>query len=482
MKNSSPTILLVDDEPSMLRYMQTVLELESFRVETATNGQECIDRLQKGEKPDLIFLDLLMPELDGLQTLERMRQMKSEVKVVMLSCVNETAKVVQCMKLGAQDYLTKPFEKHELDGVLQRCIAPKNDSLAVTCEVEELSGDLFFLAGANSMKRIQREVGLVANIDIPVLLLGESGTGKEIIARLIHKKSARAHRPFMKVNCAALPADLLESELFGYESGAFTGANKPKPGKFELCNKGTLLLDEIGEMPPHLQAKLLHVLQDGEFSRLGGRSTVKVDVRVLAATNIDVQQSIADKTFREDLYYRLNAFTLNVPPLRERREEIPMLLRHMMNRMAESYGRAPLPLSPAFIAACMAAPWPGNLRELGNFLKRYLILGDETVAISELQSFATDAANGNPLGAAVAASAGGTLARESKDLKTMVRGLKDGAEAEAISRTLLQTGWNRKRAATLLNISYKALLYKIRQYGITPPRNTALRFADKETN
>ena len=482
MKNSSPTILLVDDEPSMLRYMQTVLELESYRVETATNGQECVDRLQKGEKPDLIFLDLLMPELDGLQTLERMRQMKSEVKVVMLSCVNETAKVVQCMKLGAQDYLTKPFEKHELDGVLQRCIAPKSESLAVTCEVEELSGDLFFLAGANSMKRIQREVGLVANIDIPVLLLGESGTGKEIIARLIHKKSARAHRPFMKVNCAALPADLLESELFGYESGAFTGANKPKPGKFELCNKGTLLLDEIGEMPPHLQAKLLHVLQDGEFSRLGGRSTVKVDVRVLAATNIDVQQSIADKTFREDLYYRLNAFTLNVPPLRERREEIPMLLRHMMNRMAESYGRAPLPLSPAFIAACMAAPWPGNLRELGNFLKRYLILGDETVAISELQSFATDAANGNPLGAAVAASAGGTLARESKDLKTMVRGLKDGAEAEAISRTLLQTGWNRKRAATLLNISYKALLYKIRQYGITPPRNTALRFADKETN
>src|SRR2546423_10938468 len=442
MKNSSPIILLVYDEPSMLRYMQTVLELEFYRVETATNGQECIDRLQKGEKPDLIFLDLLMPELDGIQTLERMRQLRSEVKVVMLSCVNETAKVVQCMKLGAQDYLTKPFERHELDGVLQRCIAPKNDLLAVTCEVEELSGDLFFLAGAHSMKRIQREVGLVANIDIPVLLLGESGTGKEIIARLIHKKSARAHRPFMKVNCAALPADLLESELFGYESGAFTGANKAKPGKFELCNKGTLLLDEIGEMPSHLQAKLLHVLQDGEFSRLGSRSTVKVDVRVLAATNIDVQQSIADKTFREDLYYRLNAFTLNIPPLRERREEIPMLLRHMMNRMAESYGRAPLPLSPAFIEACMSAPWPGNVRELGNFLKRYLILGDETAAISELQSLAAGAANGNAVGAAAGVSGAAVSAGENNDLKTMVRGLKDGAESEAISRTLLQTGWN----------------------------------------
>ena len=454
-----PTILLVDDEPSMLRYMQTLLELESYKVHTATNGLECIERLEQGEKPDLIFLDLLMPELDGLQTLERMRQMKSEVKVVMLSCVNEAAKVVQCMKLGAQDYLTKPFEKHELDGVLQRCIMPKSKEHPVTCEVEELTGDLFFLAGAMSMKRIQREVGLVANIDIPVLLLGESGTGKEIIARLIHKKSARAHRPFMKVNCAALPAELLESELFGYDSGAFTGASKAKPGKFELCNKGTLLLDEIGEMPPHLQAKLLHVLQDGEFSRLGGRTTVKVDVRVLAATNIDVQQCIANKTFREDLYYRLNAFTLNVPPLRERREEIPMLLRHMMNRMAESYGCAPLPLSPALVQACMQALWPGNLRELGNFLKRYLILGDETVAIQELQSLGSDlpgvnlAAEGEP----------------NRDLKSMVRGLKDGAEAEAISRTLVQTGWNRKRAATLLNISYKALLYKIQQYGIAPP-------------
>src|SRR5947209_14255426 len=342
MKTVPRTILLVDDEPSMLRYMQTVLELESYKVQTATNGEECIARLQNGEKPDLIFLDLLMPELDGIQTLERMRQMKSEVKVVMLSCVNETAKVVQCMKLGAQDYLTKPFEKHELDGVLQRCIAPKADVVAVTCEVEELSGDLFFLAGANSMKRIQREVGLVANIDIPVLLLGESGTGKEIIARMIHKKSARAHRPFMKVNCAALPADLLESELFGYESGAFTGAHKAKPGKFELCNKGTLLLDEIGEMPPALQAKLLQVLQDGQFSRLGGRNNVKVDVRLLAATTINMPQAIAQKTFREHLYYRLNSFVLRMPSLRERREEIPMMLRHFMIHLADRYACAPL--------------------------------------------------------------------------------------------------------------------------------------------
>src|SRR5947209_9542572 len=366
MKTVPRTILLVDDEPSMLRYMQTVLELESYKVQTATNGKECIARLERDEKPDLIFLDLLMPELDGMQTLERMREMKSEVKVVMLSCVNETAKVVQCMKLGAQDYLTKPFEKHELDGVLQRCIAPKADVVAVTCEVEELSGDLFFLAGANSMKRIQREVGLVANIDIPVLLLGESGTGKEIIARLIHKKSARAHRPFMKVNCAALPADLLESELFGYEAGAFTGAHKSKPGKFEMAHKGTILLDEIGEMSAALQAKLLHVLQDGTFSRLGGRANVTVDARVLAATNIDVKKAIAERRLREDLYYRLNAFTVTVPALRERREEIPILLRYYMNNFARQFGKNALPISEKLVQECMRYAWPGNLRELGN--------------------------------------------------------------------------------------------------------------------
>lgn len=218
------------------------------------------------------------------------------------------------------------------------------------------------------------------------------------------------------------------------------------------------------------------MLQDGEFSRLGGRNTVKVDVRVLAATNIDVQECIANKTFREDLYYRLNAFTLNVPPLRERREEIPMLLRHMMNRMAESYGRAPLPLSPTLIEACMQAQWPGNVRELGNFLKRYLILGDEAMAIQELASLNPGSANGS------ATPNSGVLENPTKDLKSMVRGLKDGAEAEAISRTLMQTGWNRKRAATMLNISYKALLYKIRQYGIAPPRSSALRFVDKDAN
>ncbi|HUS18108.1 MAG TPA: sigma-54 dependent transcriptional regulator [Terriglobales bacterium] len=449
------TVLVVDDEPSMQRYMRTLLELDSYRVEIAVNGVEALERLKKGKDPDLVFLDVLMPELDGLQTLEKMRKLKPQLKVVMLSCVSDTPKVVHSMRLGAQDYLTKPFEKHELDQVLQRCLGTPSGEMEMTCEVEELGDDLFFLAASPSMKKIASEVALVANVDIPVLMLGESGTGKEIIARLIHKRSARAHRPFSKVNCAALPGDLLESELFGYEPGAFTGANKSKPGRFEQCNKGTLMLDEVGEMPVQLQAKLLHVLQDGEFSRLGSRTSIKVDVRVLAATNIDVQKSIANKTFREDLYYRLNAFTVNVPPLRERKEEIPFLLRHYMNRMSESYGRLPIPLSPRLMEACKEAAWPGNVRELSNFVKRFLILGDEDMVLAELVR--SDAEASAPVG----------------DLKEVGRGAKNDAEAEAILRALQQTGWNKKRAATLLKISYKALLYKIQEYRIKAPAGRA---------
>jgi transcriptional regulator with PAS, ATPase and Fis domain len=304
-------------------------------------------------------------------------------------------------------------------------------------------------------------------VDIPVLLLGESGTGKEVLARLVHKLSPRAHRTFLKVNCAAVPADLLESELFGYEAGAFTGATHPKPGKFELCNKGTILLDEIGEMPPVLQAKLLHVLQDQQFSRLGSRTVIKVDVRILAATNINIPEALATKRLREDLYYRLNAFTLSLPPLRERKEEIPILLKHFMSRMSERYARAPLPLSPTMMTACLDYTWPGNLRELSNFVKRYLILGDESLAIAELGP--KNDVNGGPGGDPSAKAGSGDTG--AGGLKSLARNAKDEAEAAAITQALEQTNWNRKQAAALLKISYKALLYKIRQYGIAEVRS-----------
>jgi two-component system, NtrC family, response regulator AtoC len=465
--SEAANILLVDDEPGMLRYIRTLLEVDQHKVETASTGEEALERVQKGLHPDLVLLDLLMPGIDGLQTLEELRRMKPGMKVVMLSCVNDTRKVVQAMRLGAHDYLTKPFQKAELDAVIGQCIGGADHAYAG--EVEELCDDVFFVAASPAMKKIRAQSALVANVDIPVLLLGESGTGKEVLARLIHKLSPRAHRTFLKVNCAAVPADLLESELFGYEPGAFTGATHAKPGKFELCNKGTILLDEIGEMPPGLQAKLLHVLQDQQFSRLGSRSVVKVDVRILAATNINIPEALATKRLREDLYYRLNAFTLSLPPLRERKEEIPILLKHFMSRMSELYARPPLPLSPVMLEACLNHAWPGNLRELSNFVKRYLVLGDETLAVSELQP-KPDSGGGlrtDPAGRAAAAGA-----ESPGGLKSVARSAKDEAEAEAIAHALEQTNWNRKQAAALLKISYKALLYKIRQYGIAQGRST----------
>ncbi len=460
--SEKPRILVVDDEPSMLRYLCTVLEVDSYEVATASNGSEAVQRLQGGFTPGLVILDMLMPDMDGLETLGQLRRLQPDLKVVMLSCVSDTRKVVQAMRLGALDYLTKPFHKAELDAVIRQALRQPKDGLMADAspgDVDELGDDLFFLASNPSMRKIRAQAGLVANVEIPVLLLGESGTGKEVLARLIHKLSARSQRTFLKVNCAALPGDLLESELFGYEAGAFTGAQKAKPGKFELCDKGTILLDEIGEMPTTLQAKLLHVLQDQRFSRLGSRTTIKVDVRIIAATNIDVREAIAAKKLREDLYYRLNAFTLQLPPLRDRQEEIPILLKHFMARLSERYARPPLPVSAELVEACKRHSWPGNLRELGNFVKRFLILRDEAQALNELSQADGDKASpedGAPVG----------------DLKQIVRGVKDEAEIEAITRALEQTNWNRKDAARLLKISYKALLYKIRQYGIEASKAT----------
>jgi two-component system, NtrC family, response regulator AtoC len=460
-----PSILLVDDEPSVLRYTKTLLEIDDYLVETAGSGAEALERMHTGPAPSLIVLDMLMPGMDGLETLESCKKIRPEQKVLMMSCVADTGKVVQAIKLGASDYLTKPFQPPQLQGAIRRALEPSMQANTQATRytvkgaelVENLDDELFFLAASPVMKQIRAQVALIAKVDVPVLLLGESGVGKEILARLIHKMSIRAHRPMLKVNCAALPAELLESELFGYEPGAFTGANKSKPGKFELAHKGTILLDEIGEMSAPLQAKLLHVLQDGQFSRLGGRANVTVDARILAATNIDVQKAIAERKLRQDLYYRLNAFTMTIPPLRERRQEIPPLLTCFMNNLAESFGKNPLPLSDRLVQECMRYHWPGNLRELGNFVKRYLVLEQENLVIDELRAktIACEEQEG------FAASAKG-------DLKALVRSLKDDAEAREIQKALENANWNRKAAASQLNISYKALLYKIKQHGVSP--------------
>ena len=462
---SAPNILLVDDEPSVLRYTKTLLEIENYHVETAASGEEALQRMNRGPAPNLIVLDMVMPGMDGLQTLENCKKLRPDQKVLMISCVNDTNKVVQAIKLGASDYVTKPFLSPQFQGAIRRALNPlaQNANQAVDAPVkgselvDDLDDDFFFLAASPVMKQIRAQAALIAKVNVPVLLLGESGVGKEILARLIHKMSIRAHRPIVKVNCAALPADLLESELFGYEAGAFTGAQKSKPGKFEMAHKGTILLDEIGEMSAALQAKLLHVLQDGTFSRLGGRANVSVDARVLAATNIDVKKAIAERKLREDLYYRLNAFTVTVPPLRERREEIPILLRYYMNNLARQFGKNALPISDKLMQECMRYSWPGNLRELGNTVKRYLVLEDENQVVDELQNKGKDGITED-----------GPSSPGHGGLKALVRSLKDDAEAREIQRALDDCNWNRKMAAAELNISYKALLYKIKQHGLSP--------------
>jgi len=341
---------------------------------------------------------------------------------------------------------------------------PSPQSEQPSPQFETVEHDIFFLAASPVMRKIRAQLAQVARVDIPVLLLGESGAGKEVLARLIHKLSRRAVRPLMKINCAALPHDLLESELFGYEAGAFTGATRSKPGMLELCHQGTIFLDEIGEMSPALQAKLLHVLQDGRFSRLGGRAGMASDFRVLAATNVNIKDAMDARAFREDLYYRLNAFTIQVPPLRERREEIPLLLKEFMRQFSEKYDCPPAECSPQLVRACLRHPWPGNLRELGNFVKRYMVLQDEALAIAELEE-------GQPVSgiAREIDEAGDGLVKPGEGLKSLVQSLKERAEPRIIERVLIATRWNCKMAAVQLKISFKALLYKMKQYHIFPP-------------
>jgi two-component system, NtrC family, response regulator AtoC len=319
-----------------------------------------------------------------------------------------------------------------------------------------------FVAVSAVMRDIRSQICRIARFDIPILLLGESGTGKGVVANMIHEMSCRSAQRFMKINCAALPSELLESELFGYEAGAFTGATKAKAGKFEACHRGTILLDEIAEMPIGLQAKLLHVLQDGEFSRLGSFTSTQTDVRVIAATNARITQAIASGTFRRDLYYRLNVYTICLPPVRERREDIPALLHHFIAYWSEQIGRSPLPVSTTLLEASMDYSWPGNIREIENFVRRYLIIGDETQALRQLQQDGTVYG-----GAAVQPESPGNNGPELQpgDLKQRVRRLKEGAERAAITRALSLTGGNRTEAARLLHISVRALQYKIRNFG-----------------
>jgi two-component system response regulator AtoC len=468
--NGPYRILIIEDDLGVREYLTALLERDGHAVFNAASGEEALATLAEA-RPDLVTLDVVLEGMDGLETLRRLKKRLPDVPVVMISGHGHARTIVEAMRLGASDFLRKPFEVEELQLAFQKAL----ENRALRKEVEELrgsgggSGDLLLGSDDGRMLEVRDTIEQVADTDITVMIRGESGTGKELVARTLHRLSSRRDKPFVKVNCAALPSELLESELFGFEKGAFTGAQKRKLGKFEYANGGTIFLDEIAEMSPALQAKLLQVLQDGEFSRLGGERDVQVDTRVLAATNRDLEDAVAKGEFREDLFYRLNVVTVMLPPLRERGDAIPFLIQHFLEKFAREYKKAPKPLSEAGLAALTAYPWPGNVRELENMMRRVVVLGGEQAVLGELVARTPKHANGDDA-LTRELLAGSGVEGETLDLKAIAKRAAAVAEKRVIARVLEQTRWNRKEAAERLQISYKALLYKMKDCGLSDGR------------
>ncbi|MBX5483725.1 MAG: sigma-54-dependent Fis family transcriptional regulator [Myxococcaceae bacterium] len=560
-------VLVVDDEEALRTYLAELLQMAGYQVRTASGGQQALQMLAGGAF-DAVLLDVILPDLSGLEVLKRYRADGGTAPVIVLSALAGADDAVRAMKFGATDYIAKPFNRDDIEAGLARAfglpLPPRPEENAGTEDgrgliarpseepaAEESTGrQLIYISSA--MRRAKALVDQIADTDVPVLLLGESGVGKEVIAREIHQRSRRRARPFIKVNCAALPAELLESELFGHERGAFTGATAEKPGKFELADQGTIFLDEIGEMAIRLQAKLLQVLQDEEFFRVGGKKSVRVDARVVVATNRDLEREIEFGNFREDLFYRLNVVAIRIAPLRERREDIAPLVEYFLKKYSKRY-RGPSELPQEVMRAFLEYDWPGNVRELENLVRRLVVLNDPGLVLDELRAqsrapasapslptaYAGDGGVGQPrsgsyamnrdagaaswgpplpgasatrpadaatppLNAPATPSAGNAAEGEGNanvlaspqkymnpfaipqppppppekpesemSLKDIGRRAAMLAEREAILAMLQRTAWNKRKAASKLKISYKALLYKIKECGIVDPRSNA---------
>jgi two-component system, NtrC family, response regulator AtoC len=480
-------VLIVDDDVNMGRFLNSYLARRGFDVSNTASEEEAI-RVLRVYDPTLVVLDLSNHGTSALDALERIKRIKPEAGVVILSEQHDPEFIFRASKLGADDYLSKAFEPKELDLRLNKILEKQRLSTEIPQLRDQVrrNSDFLGLFGASpKMEEVKNTIEQVADTNATVLIRGESGTGKEVVARMIYAQSGRGEKSFVKVNCAAIPHELLESELFGYEQGAFTGANRQKLGKFDLANGGTLFLDEVSEMHPALQAKLLHVLQGGEFSRLGGKRDISVDVRVLAATNKPLERAVEEGLFREDLFYRLNVVMIHIPPLRERREEILVFLDYFLRKYSEFYGKQPAPFSDYAIGRMLEYTWPGNIRELENLVKRYVIVGNEAQIIRELSThkpimsstsaspvwrWKDDKSSGDPpqLGAPASAAIPITTAKANvggaaePSLLEIGRRAAMSAEREAIERVLTQTRWNRRQAAKILKISYKALLNKLK--------------------
>ena len=499
-----PYVAIVDDDASFAAYLRTFLSLRGYEARCYTRGDELLASMKQAEPPDVILLDVMMPGLDGLATLRALKTSKPEAQVIMLSGRNQASTIVEAVRLGAADYVVKPDDPEGL-GEIALDVAIKNaiEKNRLVSELSELrqqlsdDEDRSVWGNSEKMRNIATVIEQVADSDVTVLIRGESGVGKELVSRAIHQRSTRKNRPFVKVNCAALPAELLESELFGHERGAFTGAATTRIGKFEQADSGTLFMDEIGELKPALQAKLLHVLQDAEFTKLGSNKRIQVDVRVVAATNRDLEKMMISGEFREDLYYRLKVIELTVPPLRERPDEVPTLTDFFVARYSRKYNRPLKPISDHLRQLFLQYEWPGNIRELENMIKRVVILQDETLVVREIERnqqrvAALPVAMAAPAYAGVGVQmpmappdpllyapaqpepelpdaieeapapeeGGGSLAAVAK-----AAAMK--AERAAIEQTLRQVHWNRRKAAVILGVSYKTLLNKIKECGIS---------------
>jgi len=496
--------MVVDDDPSMCEFLRSFLSARGYQPVTLGSADDAVKHYQS-ERPAAVILDVVMPgEMDGLAALAAFKKIDREVPVIVLSGQGRTATVVQAMKLGASDFVNKPFDEMDLEVPLTNALRQYQLSREVGALREQLQSQSKYqmvCGDSDRIAEVQDLIERVADTDVTVLIRGESGTGKELVARALYASSLRRDKPFVKVNCAALPAELLESELFGFERGAFTGAIQHKPGKFEFANHGTMFLDEIGDMSFPLQAKLLQVLQDGEFSRLGGKHDVHVDVRVIAATNKDLEQAVAEGQFREDLFFRLNVVSISVPPLRERREEIPLLCDYFLKKYSVQYNKPSSELSQSTMGLFMDYDWPGNIRELENLIKRRVVLGTELPIQKEIshaiamaphrvtapaaaashqslvvdhpsahqgmRSVAVGAGAAPPLAPMTPAAIAAAAAQAGNySLKDISRTAAREAERELIFKMLQQTRWNRKETAEILGISYKALLYKIKENGL----------------
>jgi DNA-binding NtrC family response regulator len=445
-------ILVVDDERNTLDALSTILRREGHTVLTAASGQEALTQLQE-EMVDLLLSDLKMPKMDGLALLRHVKSHHADVVVLMMSGYQDVTAAVEAMKAGVFDYLVKPFGKEDVVRAVQKALAHRAllvENLALKRQVRDQMARAQVIGSSPAWRKICEMVEQIAPSRATVLITGESGTGKELIAGLIHRLSPRAERPFITLNAAALPATLLEAELFGYEKGAFTGAQQRKPGRFELADGGTLFLDEIGDMPAEVQAKLLRVLQDGAFERLGGTRTLQVDVRVVAATNKDLMQEVEAGRFRVDLYYRLNVITLYLPPLRERREDIPLLVAHFLRKYAEQNNKAVTGIQQQALQYLQLYDWQGNVRELENVIERAVVLAKEPIiGIAEMPAHLQEK---------------DLVPTPSEYFVLPHNATLEEIERAAIAETLRRSGGNRQATARSLNIGLATLYRKLKTY------------------